>query len=193
MSGGRDEVTGGCRCGAVRFAIARPAEPATACHCESCRRVTSSPWVPWVTTRALRWTGEPPRKFESSPGVTRTFCPTCGSPLTYTSVKEGGDIDVLVCCLDEPEAWPPVAHIWCVVLIRQFICTHLRITFASWPHLHAARTPCPCLLVCACRMEDCLPWDVPRDGLPTYGEHASRPRSLLPQCPPSTSHHCAPH
>ncbi|WP_263487257.1 hypothetical protein [Mesorhizobium sp. CA4] len=34
-----------------------------------------------------RWLGRPPKAFNSSPGVERTFCDHCGSPLSFRSKK----------------------------------------------------------------------------------------------------------
>ncbi len=55
--------------------------------------------------------GEPVR-FESSPGITRTFCGRCGTSLTYHYAGGNGDgetsrVDVTSATLDDPEAFPP--------------------------------------------------------------------------------------
>ncbi len=55
--------------------------------------------------------GEPAR-FGSSPGVTRTFCGHCGTPLTYQSESRAEYIDVTTATLDDPDAYPPTKEIW---------------------------------------------------------------------------------
>jgi hypothetical protein len=56
-------------------------------------------------------TGEPAR-FSSSDPVERTFCPACGTPLTYRSASCPGEIDVATCTLDDPNQYPPTHHSW---------------------------------------------------------------------------------
>jgi hypothetical protein len=109
-----DVVTGRCLCGAVRYALRGAPVVAAHCHCASCRRAAGAPVVTWVTypREAFRVTSGEPARYRSSPPVTRTFCPTCGTPLTYESSAEPASIDVTVCSLDEPDAVPPQAHVW---------------------------------------------------------------------------------
>ena len=74
--------TGGCACGAVRFA-ARGEGDAAYCHCEDCRRVSGAPIVLWVGFPAgdVELTGDLGERSNGS--VVRRFCRTCGSPITY--------------------------------------------------------------------------------------------------------------
>ena len=74
--------SGHCLCGAVRYAFDAAPNWQAHCHCESCRRATSSPYTSYfgVSHGHWRWTGETPKVFVSSPGVKRHFCGTCGSP-----------------------------------------------------------------------------------------------------------------
>jgi hypothetical protein len=53
-----------------------------------------------------------PRLFESSPGVLRTFCGICGTPLTYASTSHRDMIDVTTVSLDRPEDFAPTREIW---------------------------------------------------------------------------------
>ena len=84
------------------------------CHCLSCRRSAASPVVAWVTfpKDALRFTRGQPSVFHSSAPVRRTFCPSCGTPLTYEHTARALEIDVTTCSLDDPEAFPPTYHAW---------------------------------------------------------------------------------
>ena len=50
--------------------------------------------------------------FNSSSGVSRSFCNRCGSPLTYRNDRSPEEIDVMTCSLDDPEAFPPTYHVW---------------------------------------------------------------------------------
>ncbi|MGL5010646.1 MAG: GFA family protein [Paracoccaceae bacterium] len=77
-------VTGGCQCGAVRYAIAAGPAKSTVCHCRMCQRATGNAFAPLfeVMTTAIRWTGTP-ATWPSSDQVERGFCGTCGTPLFY--------------------------------------------------------------------------------------------------------------
>ena len=102
---------GGCRCGAVRYrAVGRPRWIAH-CHCADCRRQTSAPYATWIAFRAdkVSFQGEL-STYASSPEVARGFCPTCGSPLNYTSPTWAGENHILVCTLDDPNGAVPTVH-----------------------------------------------------------------------------------
>jgi hypothetical protein len=60
----------------------------------------------------LTLTGATPREFASSPGVLRTFCGRCGTPLTYSNAQRPGEIDVTLGSLNQPGLAVPADHIW---------------------------------------------------------------------------------
>jgi hypothetical protein len=45
-------------------------------------------------------------------GRLRSFCPDCGSPLTFLASPDSEEIDVTVCSFDDPSVIKPAAHIW---------------------------------------------------------------------------------
>jgi hypothetical protein len=105
---------GGCLCGAIRYRARGDPTDVTLCHCRTCRKAAGAPLVAWVTFPASDFTivtGTPAR-YPSSPKVVRTFCGTCGTPLTYAHADFPSGIDVTVCSLDEPERFPPADHTW---------------------------------------------------------------------------------
>ena len=105
---------GGCLCGAVRYKVAGAPSNSMVCHCRSCRKAAASPVVAWVTVAAVsfQFTLGRPAEFRSSPKVTRSFCATCGSPLTYRRDDLPSEIDITTCSLDEPERFSPTHHSW---------------------------------------------------------------------------------
>ena len=105
---------GGCFCGAVRYRVEGRSTNSMVCHCQSCRRIAASPVVAWVTFEKGRFTilkGTPAR-FHSSQPVLRSFCPACGTPLTYEHQDQAATMDVSTCSLDQPGAFPPTHHSW---------------------------------------------------------------------------------
>ncbi len=108
-------LIGGCYCGAVRYeAGGEPIERAL-CHCAICRATTGAPAVAWFTIQRadFRYTRGAPAAFASTPQATREFCATCGTQLSFVhSDYAGRRIDITTASLDNPEAAPPVEHIW---------------------------------------------------------------------------------
>lgn len=49
--------------------------------------------------------------FESSPGVTRSFCAKCGTPMAYRNEKFPGEIHLFLGTLDRPGDYPPGVHV----------------------------------------------------------------------------------
>ena len=107
-------ITGGCLCRAIRYRAGSTPTVSMVCHCRSCRHAAAAPAVAWVTfpTSALSFVQGSPAAFRSSPSVTRTFCPSCGTPLTYVHGNRADEIDVTTCSLDDPDAFPPTYHAW---------------------------------------------------------------------------------
>ena len=83
-------LKGGCFCGKVRYEAEGQPWHATACHCSICRRTSAAPFVAWFTVKpsAFRIVAGEPARFRSSEHATRTFCPSCGTPLTFEWSKQ---------------------------------------------------------------------------------------------------------
>ena len=107
-------VTGGCQCGAVRYRATQMLDNAHICHCRMCQKAVGNLFAALVAApnEALTWTRGAPAAFRSSEHVDRGFCAACGTPLTYWTTNYGPTIDVTTASLDDPEAFPPVAHVW---------------------------------------------------------------------------------
>jgi hypothetical protein len=105
---------GGCLCGAVRYRLEGPPLYADYCHCRLCQRAAGAPVVAWGTWPAdrLAWLVGEPRTFASSAKGTRSFCPSCGTPLTFVDADDPALVDVTLASLDQPAAFAPQDHIW---------------------------------------------------------------------------------
>lgn len=108
-----DGGTGRCLCGAVRYAFEGAPNWQVHCHCESCRRATASPFTSFlgVARDRFRWTGATPATYASSPGVTRSFCPECGTQMAYQTDARPAEIDLYAATLDDPAAFRPTTHV----------------------------------------------------------------------------------
>lgn len=105
---------GGCLCGAIRYRMAGAPLSSVICHCASCRRASGAPTVAWLTVSRGQFEilSGSPRAYQSSPGVTRQFCRTCGSALTYETAISPATIDVTTASLDDPNRFPPTDEVW---------------------------------------------------------------------------------
>src|SRR5581483_8941759 len=101
-------LTGGCQCGAVRYALATAPEQVNVCHCRMCEKASGGPLMTFARVKkpGLRWTRGAPASFRSSSLVERHFCAACGTPLTYNFI-ERPYISVTLGSLDNPEAIKP--------------------------------------------------------------------------------------
>ncbi len=107
------EICGHCLCGAVRFAYRGPELWRAYCHCESCRRQTGSPVTAFVgvARETASMSGDSLGIYRSSPGVRRSFCRTCGSPIAFEADRYPGEIHFYAAALDDPEAAAPQFHV----------------------------------------------------------------------------------
>jgi hypothetical protein len=103
-----DTRTGGCQCGAVRYAITGPLENPHICHCRMCQKAFGNYFAALVGVKKLdiRWTKGEPSYFRSSPAATRGFCSACGTPLSIAD-DESDMLAVSIGSLDHPEAVSP--------------------------------------------------------------------------------------
>ncbi len=104
--------TGACFCGAI--AAEAQGEPFWVCydHDDDCRRAIGSPMTIWVGYRPgqFRLTRGAPKSFSKTRGVVRTFCPKCGTSISYRDEGINEELYINIGFLDSPERFPPQAH-----------------------------------------------------------------------------------
>lgn len=104
---------GHCLCGRTRWAFEGEPRWACYCHCDDCRRNCAAPVVAWlgVPTENFRWLGDAPKTLESSKGVRRHFCATCGSPMGFEADHYAGGMHLYAASLEDPEDFEPRFHV----------------------------------------------------------------------------------
>lgn len=99
-------MTGGCYCGAVRYAAEGAPMLKAQCHCRACQHITGGApnYFMLMPGQGFKWTQGEPKSFtkpDKENAVTRYFCPTCGTHMT--TQRPGLDAVILkVGTLDEP-------------------------------------------------------------------------------------------
>ena len=110
-------LTGGCQCGAVRYAVAEAPPRLYVCHCRECQKQSGSafgmslivPRAAFAITQgeARSWS----RRADSGRTMACFFCVMCGSRLWHA--RDGIDtISVKAGSLDTPMDFSRGIHIW---------------------------------------------------------------------------------
>ncbi len=101
-------ITGGCQCGAVRYAYDSTPEYPHICHCRMCQKAVGNYFAAFTACRrdGFRWTRGAPASFRSSTVATRGFCRDCGAPLFFA--YDGSDyLGITIGSLDDPAVVTP--------------------------------------------------------------------------------------
>ncbi|WP_353216134.1 GFA family protein [Sandarakinorhabdus sp.] len=128
--------TGGCHCGAVRYAVAGGPMHVVLCHCADCRKSAGAPMVAWAMfpADAVTVTSGEPKTRNSSGAAMRSFCGDCGTGLLYRNADMlPGIVDVQVVTLDDPDAFPVAAHIQVAERIGWMATAHELPAFERFP------------------------------------------------------------
>ena len=109
-----DKTKGRCLCGEVTYEFTGEPNWTAHCHCESCRRNTSSSMTSFlgINRENYQFTGNKPKIYESSPGVRRHFCGSCGSPVAYDADYYAHEIHFYLAALEDPEKFSPQIHVF---------------------------------------------------------------------------------
>ena len=108
-------LQGHCLCNAVQYAVDGEPLWCAHCHCADCRRHTGGAVATFVSVKKDEFTltaGEFGR-IESSPGVYRSFCATCGTPMAYERDELLGEIHLYLGTLEHPEEMCPTLEVFC--------------------------------------------------------------------------------
>jgi hypothetical protein len=103
-----EKITGGCQCGAVRYALFAMPDGVHICHCRMCQKAVGGPFAALapVGLEHFAWTRGAPEKFESSSLAYRHYCASCGTPLSF-GYNHKPRIAVTIGSLDNPERAAP--------------------------------------------------------------------------------------
>lgn len=101
----KQNPSGGCLCGKVRYQLLAPAKVVEHCHCSQCRRAHGALYASgglFNTPDVKIMAGKNNlTRYESSAGNWREFCTTCGCHLFMTVDQFPDEIYVWVASLDE--------------------------------------------------------------------------------------------
>lgn len=110
-------LSGGCRCGSIRFECSASPAFSWKCHCRDCQQASGGAYCPvmYVPKSAMKITGAVNYydvKAESGNTVSRGFCPTCGSNLFILAELVPDLQGIWASSLDDPNEFKPQVHVW---------------------------------------------------------------------------------
>ena len=107
-------VTGSCLCGTVRWQVDGSLDSMSHCHCSMCRKAHGAPFGTYTEapSESFTWLSgmDAITSFESSPGIIRAFCGTCGSVVPEPFGKDR--MVIPAGCLDGDPGVRPSSHIF---------------------------------------------------------------------------------
>jgi hypothetical protein len=100
--------TGGCQCGAVRFAATAAPSRVSICHCRMCQKASGAPFASFadINRADFAWTKGQPSFFRSSSIADRGYCAACGTPLSFGRI-DGDQIEIMTGAFDRPDQLAP--------------------------------------------------------------------------------------
>ena len=110
--------TGGCACGAIRYAIAGEPMLMNDCQCRDCQRKSGTghgSYLTFPSRKAVKLTGQATHwdmVGDNGNVKTRAFCPTCGAPVYMTTAAMPEVFIIHAASLDDPARYQPQAVIY---------------------------------------------------------------------------------
>jgi hypothetical protein len=134
--------SGGCACGAIRYRCTSAPIAMLNCHCSDCQRSSGAPFASGVVVMSndLEVTGTP-QVYAVAAGsgklASRSFCPTCGTPLFTRSDNNAQFTSIRYPSLDDASAFAPMLDIW-TSRAQPWVCLDEKIPhFAESPQAPA--------------------------------------------------------
>jgi len=113
-------VSGGCKCGAVRYQLAAEPRSIYACHCRDCQKETGGPYsigiLAWrkdfVVTEGADTVVVFRKVAESGRTVVQHLCGTCFTRVWHDPAGDSSIVVIRAMTLDAVSWAEPVIHIW---------------------------------------------------------------------------------
>ena len=110
-------TSGGCQCGAVRYASSTSASFSIICCCTQCQKITGTGHAAQfaIPKAAVEVRGDLAffqLEADSGNTVQSAFCPSCGSPVYKTSSGLADFLLFHAATLDDPSQYRPQSVVW---------------------------------------------------------------------------------
>lgn len=103
---------GSCFCGSITAEMTGNPFWINYDHDDDCRKALGGPLTIWIGYKRnhVRFTSGTPKTFSKTSGVERSFCPNCGSSISYADEGLEDEIWITIGFMDRPERFEPLAH-----------------------------------------------------------------------------------
>ncbi|MGE0409198.1 MAG: GFA family protein [Amphiplicatus sp.] len=110
-------LSGGCHCGAVRYASQASPPFSIICCCTQCQKITGAGRAPQFALPKATVTVDGTLAFfdlkaDSGNAVQSAFCPACGSPVYKSSSGFADFLFFHAATLDDPSQYQPQRVVW---------------------------------------------------------------------------------
>jgi hypothetical protein len=109
-------LKGSCLCHAIEYEIHGELGPVMMCHCSKCRKANGSAYAINAMVNTKEYVivkgQDAISEYESTPGVFRSFCKHCGSPLVSRRPSQPDIVRLRIGTLDTPVDVKAMAHIF---------------------------------------------------------------------------------
>jgi hypothetical protein len=129
-------ITGGCRCGSIRYELTSAPDRVSICYCSDCCKSAGAPMVSWAAfpEAALAIVKGTPKTHNSSGKTLRGFCGECGTGLFYRNAEFlPGIVDVQSITFDDPGRYPPESAVQTAERVSWVEHVHDLRGFARYP------------------------------------------------------------
>jgi hypothetical protein len=129
-------IRGSCLCGQVKYELNGGVELINHCHCAMCRKVHGAAFGSFLhaSAKGFRWVAgdDSLKRYSSSPGNVRAFCPTCGSNMPVVE-SDGAEVNIPAGTLDDDPGVRPMVHIFTGSKAPWFEITDALPQFSAFP------------------------------------------------------------
>ena len=109
-------LRGSCLCGAIRYEVRGPIGRVSHCHCAMCRKAHGAAFATYGRVERSHFVlisgAHDVASYESSPGVSRTFCRRCGSTLQFIRDSRPTTLSLALGTLDDDPKIEAGVHIF---------------------------------------------------------------------------------
>jgi hypothetical protein len=127
-------IRGSCLCGGIRWQFEGDAFLFNHCHCVQCRKSHGAAFASnlHLRPRQFRWLGgeELVTRYESSPGVRRSFCGRCGGNV---AIVLDDQVVIPAASLDDPLGARPQVHFFAGEKVPWLELADGVPAFQAWP------------------------------------------------------------
>lgn len=113
----KNEMTGSCHCGSIKFEITDKPKITVNCHCDECKKRNGSAFSTYIAVAegdfVLTNGGHALKQYEITSEGIKYFCPECGSPIYNKNYRFPGLYMVFYGAFTQAKDYKPAFNVFC--------------------------------------------------------------------------------